>query len=197
MSVYEAKMIQNSVKIVVGISGASGMIYSSRLLQKLVASANVASVMVVFSKNALSIWNDEIGSVEIFNHEKIVLFDIHDFFTPIASGSSLFHGMVICPASMGIIGRIASGASDCLITRAADVSLKERRKLIVVPRETPYNLIHLRNMEQITLSGGIVCPASPSFYSKPSDFYELADTVVDRIFDLLEIPINTFRWGSI
>ncbi|HKK60409.1 MAG TPA: UbiX family flavin prenyltransferase, partial [Salinivirga sp.] len=99
-------------------------------------------------------------------------------------------------ASMGITGRIANGVSDDLISRAADVMLKERRKLILVPRETPYNLIHIRNMETITLAGGIICPATPSFYNKPKDINELVDTVVDRIVDLAELKHDTFRWGE-
>jgi len=104
--------------------------------------------------------------------------------------------MIIVPASMGITGRIANGVSDDLISRAADVMLKERRKLILVPRETPYNLIHIRNMETITLAGGIICPATPSFYNKPKDINELVDTVVDRIVDLAELKHDTFRWGE-
>jgi 4-hydroxy-3-polyprenylbenzoate decarboxylase len=98
---------------------------------------------------------------------------------------------------MGTLGRIASGVSEDLITRAADVILKERRKLICVARETPYNLIHIRNMETITLAGGIICPATPSFYSKPKSIEEVAGTVVDRIIDLAGLKLkNTYRWGS-
>jgi 4-hydroxy-3-polyprenylbenzoate decarboxylase len=97
---------------------------------------------------------------------------------------------------MGTIGRIASGVSNDLVTRAADVMLKERRKLIVVPRDTPYNLIHIKNMQTITEAGGIICPASPSFYSKPKDFEELAATVVDRLLDLAGFDLKTYRWGS-
>jgi len=107
-----------------------------------------------------------------------------DFFVPFASGSSDFDTMIICPASMGILGRIASGTSDDLIARGADVMLKERRKLILVPRETPYNLIHIRNMETLTLAGAIICPASPSFYSKPASIDELVMTVVERVISL-------------
>ena len=97
---------------------------------------------------------------------------------------------------MGTLGRIAGGISNDLITRAADVVLKERRKLICVVRDTPYNLIHIRNMETITLAGGIICPATPSFYSRPATIEEVAATVVDRVLDLAGISINTFRWGS-
>ena len=95
---------------------------------------------------------------------------------------------------MGTLGRIANGMSDSLITRAADVMLKERRKLICVVRDTPYNLIHIENMQKVTLAGGIICPASPSFYSLPKTFEELAATVVDRVIGLLNIKIDTYRW---
>jgi flavin prenyltransferase len=104
--------------------------------------------------------------------------------------------MMIVPCSMGTIGRIASGISNDLISRAADVMLKERRKLICMVRESPYSLIHLKNMETITQAGGIICPASPSFYSKPATIEEAVATVVDRIIDLAGLKIDTFRWGS-
>ena len=97
---------------------------------------------------------------------------------------------------MGLLGRIATGISNDLITRAADVVLKERRKLICVVRDTPYNLVHIRNMETVTLAGGIICPATPSFYSKPKTIEEVAATVVDRVLDLAGLPIVTFRWGN-
>jgi 4-hydroxy-3-polyprenylbenzoate decarboxylase len=97
---------------------------------------------------------------------------------------------------MGTLGRIANGISDDLITRAADVVLKERRKLICVARETPYNLVHIRNMETITLAGGIICPATPSFYSKPQTIEEVASTVVDRVIDLAGLNFSSYRWGQ-
>jgi 4-hydroxy-3-polyprenylbenzoate decarboxylase len=103
--------------------------------------------------------------------------------------------MFVVPCSMGTLGRIASGISDDLITRAADVVLKERRKLILVARETPYNLIHIKNMETVTLAGGIICPATPSFYSKPKTMEELAMTVVNRMLDLAGIDNKSYRWG--
>jgi len=104
--------------------------------------------------------------------------------------------MIICPASMGVLGRIAAGTSDDLITRAADVMLKERNKLILVPRETPYNLIHIENMKTITLAGGIICPATPSFYSKPETVEQVAETVTERILKLAEFKINSYQWGE-
>ena len=115
---------------------------------------------------------------------------------PFASGSGKYDTMIIIPCSMGTLGRIASGISNDLITRAADVVLKERRKLICVIRDTPYNLIHIRNMETVTLAGGIICPATPSFYSQPQTIEEVAATVVDRVLDLAGLDIKTFRWGK-
>jgi 4-hydroxy-3-polyprenylbenzoate decarboxylase len=119
-----------------------------------------------------------------------------DFHAPFASGSGQFNTMIIIPCSMGTLGRIATGVSNDLITRAADVVLKERRKLICVVRDTPYNLIHIRNMETVTLAGGIICPATPSFYSVPKTIEEVAATVVDRVLDLAGINVKTFRWGN-
>jgi flavin prenyltransferase len=104
--------------------------------------------------------------------------------------------MIIVPCSMGTLGRIATGISNDLITRAADVILKERRKLICVARDTPYNLIHIKNMETITLAGGIICPATPSFYSLPKTIEALAATVVDRIIDLAGLKQESYRWGE-
>jgi 4-hydroxy-3-polyprenylbenzoate decarboxylase len=104
--------------------------------------------------------------------------------------------MIIAPCSMGTLGRIASGVSNDLITRAADVVLKERRRLICMIRDTPYNLVHIRNMETVTLAGGIICPATPSFYSKPASIEAVAATVTDRILDLAGLDIKTFRWGT-
>jgi len=115
---------------------------------------------------------------------------------PFASGSSNYTSMIICPCSMGTLGRIASGISNDLTTRAADVVLKERRKLVIVARETPYNLIHIENMKKITEAGGIICPATPSFYSNPKTFNELALTVVDRVINLIELENNAYKWGD-
>ncbi len=120
--------------------------------------------------------------------------EINHFYAPFASGSSQFDTMIICPASMGTIGRIANGTSDDLIARSADVMLKERRRLILVPREAPYNLIHINNLKAVTEAGAIVCPASPSFYSNPKTIDDLVMTVVDRIIDLAGFDSNGFRW---
>lgn len=179
-----------------GITGASGAIYANVLLDKLVQLQNQYSeIGLLMSKNAKEVWKQELGN-ELYNNYPFTLYESMDFSAPFASGSAQYNIMFICPCSMGTLGRIASGVSNDLLTRAADVILKERRKLILAVRETPYHLIHIKNMETITKAGGIICPASPSFYSKPQNFYELAATVVDRMIDLAGLENTTYRWGS-
>jgi 4-hydroxy-3-polyprenylbenzoate decarboxylase len=181
-------------KVIVAVSGASGSIYALRLLEKLESLKTPPSeIAVVFSDNAREIWKYETGK-KFVAKAPAKAYNNDDFFVPFASGSSDFDTMIICPASMGILGRIANGTSDDLITRAADVMLKERRKLILVPRETPYNLIHIRNMETLTLAGAIICPATPSFYSKPETIDDLVMTVVERIILLAGFEADTYRW---
>ena len=183
-------------KIVVAISGASGSIYAKLLLDKLlVAQSQWTDVCVAMTQNAMEVWKTELGN-EDYTAYPFPNYDLRDFSAPFASGSGQFDIMIIVPCSMGVLGRIASGISNDLITRAADVILKERRKLICVIRETPYNLIHIRNMETVTLAGGIICPATPSFYSRPATIEDVASTVADRILDLSGIDTNTFRWGD-
>lgn len=183
-------------KIVLAITGASGSIYSEQLIKKLlVLKEQWSELAVVMTDNAATVWKTELDN-ESYKHFKLPFYNQKDFNAPFASGSGQFNTMIIAPCSMGTLGRIAAGISNDLITRAADVVLKERRKLICVVRDTPYNLIHIRNMETVTLAGGIVCPATPSFYSKPSTIEELANTVVDRVLDLAGIDVKTFRWGS-
>jgi 4-hydroxy-3-polyprenylbenzoate decarboxylase len=145
--------------------------------------------------NAKEVWKIELGN-EDFSKYKAQEYTTQDFNAPFASGSGLYDTMIIIPCSMGTLGRIAGGISNDLISRAADVILKERRKLIFVVRDTPYSLIHIRNMETITLAGGIICPATPSFYSKPATIEELAATVVDRVIDLAGLQNESFRWGK-
>ncbi|ULQ56739.1 UbiX family flavin prenyltransferase [Flavihumibacter rivuli] len=184
-------------KIVVAVTGASGSIYAQVLLKKLVAIRDQwQELAVVMTDNAQDVWETELGNKDYQQLEAVKFYDKNDFFAPFASGSGQFNTMIIVPCSMGTLGRIAGGISNDLITRAADVILKERRKLICVIRDTPYNLMHIRNMETVTLAGGIICPASPSFYSNPKNFEELASTVVDRVIDLAGLRISTYRWGS-
>ena len=183
-------------KIVIAITGASGSIYADLLIKKLgLIKDQWEQVSVVFSENAKTVWKTELGNEDYMNIP-FPVYEKNDFNAPFASGSGQYDTMIIVPCSMGTMGRIAHGVSGDLITRAADVMLKERRKLICVARETPYNLIHIKNMELITLAGGIICPATPSFYSNPKSVEEVASTVVDRIIDLAGMQIKTYRWGS-
>jgi 4-hydroxy-3-polyprenylbenzoate decarboxylase len=147
------------------------------------------------SDNAKTVWQHELGN-DNYAAYPFRQFHRQDFNAPFASGSAGYDTLIVIPCSMGTLGRIATGTSDDLITRAADVMLKERRKLILVPRDTPLNLVHLRNMVSVTEAGGIVCPAMPSFYSKPADFMALAYTVVDRVLALAGFEVAGFKWGS-
>ena len=183
-------------KIVVAVTGASGSVYAQILLNKLILLKDQWNELsVVMTDNAKEVWKLELGT-EGYEKLPVKFYSQQDFNAPFASGSGQYDTMIIIPCSMGTLGRIASGISSDLISRAADVVLKERRKLICVVRDTPYNLIHIRNMETITLAGGIICPATPSFYSKPNTIEELASTGVDRVLDLAGIDVKTFRWGT-
>ena len=183
-------------KIIIAITGASGSIYAKGILDKLAANPDqYEAVGIVMSKNAQDVWETEIGD-KSYSQYPFSFYGKQDFYAPFASGSAQYNTMIVVPCSMGTMGRIAAGISDDLITRAADVILKERRKLILVARETPYNLIHIKNMETITLAGGIICPATPSFYSKPTTIEAVAATVVDRVLDLAGIQIKSYRWGN-
>ena len=183
-------------KIVVAITGASGSIYPSLLLNRLMGVKNQwDELSVVMTTNAKAVWKIELGS-EDYAGLPVKFYEQNDFNAPFASGSGQYNTMIIMPCSMGTLGRIASGISNDLISRAADVVLKEKRRLICVLRDTPYNLIHIRNMETVTLAGGVICPATPSFYSQPTTIEAVAGTVVDRVLDLAGIDIKTYRWGK-
>jgi flavin prenyltransferase len=184
------------LKIVIGVTGASGAIYAKILLERLgLLMDQTEACGVIFSDNAIDVWNYEIGP---FNPGAIpfTIYKPNDFFAPVASGSAGYDAMIICPCSMGTLGRIASGVSNDLLTRSADVMLKEKKKLILVPREAPYNLIHIRNMETLTLAGAVILPASPSFYSKPANMEEVIRTVTDRALVMAGFVIPSFRWGK-
>lgn len=183
-------------KIVVAITGASGSIYSKLLLDKLFAIKDQWSELsVVLTENAKQVWQTELDN-KSYSDYPAKFYTQQDFTAPFASGSGQYNIMIVVPCSMGTLGRIAGGISNDLITRAADVVLKERRKLICVVRDTPYNLIHIKNMETVTLAGGIICPATPSFYSKPKTIEDVAATVVDRVIDLAGFTIDSYRWGK-
>ena len=184
------------IKLIIGITGASGSIYGKMLLEKVKSLEDqVDECGVVFSDNARAVWKYELGSFD----EKQIPFTIYrpdDFFSSMASGSAGYGVMIVCPCTMGTLGRIASGVSTDLLTRAADVILKERKKLILVPREMPYSLIHLNNMKLLTEAGTIICPASPSFYSHPKNIEGAVMTVVDRVLSLAGFEFPSFHWGE-
>ena len=183
-------------KIVLAITGASGSLYSKLLIEKLLTIQDQwQELAIVMTENAKQIWKTELEN-EDYKEYPVKTYTNDDFMAPFASGSAQFNCMIIAPCSMGTLGRIATGISNDLITRAADVVLKERRKLICMIRDTPYSLVHIRNMETVTLAGGIICPATPSFYSKPSTIEAVVATVVDRILDLAGLQYHSFRWGN-
>jgi 4-hydroxy-3-polyprenylbenzoate decarboxylase len=180
------------VKLVIAITGASGSIYAQRLLDNLDARAH--EIHVVYSGNARTVIAEELGKLavapEVVQHP-----DDRSMRVPFVSGSAKFDAMIVIPCSMGTLARIAHGTSDSTITRAADVFLKERRKLILVPRESPMNLIHARNLATVLEAGATVIPASPSFYSRPQTIPQLVDTITARVLDHLGITHQLHkRW---
>ncbi len=181
------------MKLVLAGTGASGAIYLQRLLSKIdTREHEVHLVLSTFAKQVIA---EEIGELKV--PEGVHQHGDKTMSVPFVSGSGQFDAMVIVPCSMGTLGRIAAGTSDSTILRAADVFLKERRKLIVVPRETPWNLIHARNVCTLLEAGAIVLPASPGFYSRPQTVEDVADTVVARILDQLGLPNpGVFRWAE-
>ena len=186
----------NQHKVVVAIGGSSGSIYAKVLMARLVQlSDQWVDVGVVMSDNARFNWEYELGD-KSYEQYPFRFFGKNDFMAPFASGSAKYNVMFVCPCSMGLLGRIAAGISTDLITRAADVMLKERRKLILVPRDTPLHLIHINNMKTVTEAGGIIAPANPSFYSRPDSLEEVAATVTDRLLDLAGFDLQTYRWGE-
>jgi flavin prenyltransferase len=184
------------LKLIIGITGASGSIYAKMLLDKVkTLEDQLDDCGVVFSDNARAVWKYELGSFD----ETLIPFKVYrpdDFFSPLASGSTGYDVMVVCPCTMGTLGRIASGVSSDLLTRAADVILKENKKLILVPREMPLTLIHLANLRLLAEAGALICPASPSFYSKPESLNELIITVVDKTLKLAGFEFPSFNWGE-
>lgn len=192
------------MKFIVAMTGASGAIYALRLLQKL-ASAGHEIALVLSEPACVSLAAET--DIKLNAHapdvsklmpseysSQIKIFNPRDIGAAIASGSNFHDGMIVVPCSMGTLGRIAHGTSEDLIGRAADVTLKERRKLILVVRETPFSLIHLRNMQLVAEAGAMILPANPHFYHRPQTAEEVADTVVDRILDQLGVQSDTKRW---
>ena len=188
--------MNNKHKIIIAVTGASGAIYPKVLFEKLVTlNDQIEQVGVIMSDNAKFVWEQELGDTNYKNYP-FTFYKKMDFMAPFASGSANYKTMIICPSSMGTMGRIAAGISNDLTTRAADVILKERRKLIIVARETPLSLIHINNMKLITEAGGIICPATPSFYSHPKSFEELAATVIDRVLTLSGLENDSYSWNE-
>jgi 4-hydroxy-3-polyprenylbenzoate decarboxylase len=195
-------------KIVVGITGASGSIYGLRLIEELLRVQTEVSVLisdagrqVLSFETGLQLDEDPAACREQlcdhFSSDDLLCHAMSDFFTPVASGSRAPDAVVICPCSMGTVGRIAGGLSDNLLERVADVALKEQKKLLLVPRETPFNQIHLQNLLRISQAGGQILPAMPAFYQKPQSVEEMVDFVVGKVLDQLGVEHALFaRWGE-
>ena len=182
------------MKVIVAITGASGSIYARLTIEALLRASEVEQIALIFSDTAREVV--EFERVQIPQDERITIYDNHNLFAPVASGSAAYDTMIIVPSSVGTLGRIAHGLSQTLIERAADVMLKERRRLLVVVREAPYSLIHLRNMTSLTEAGAIIIPASPSFYSHPSTIEQACMTVVERIIAHAGINQPHYKWGE-
>ena len=180
------------MKVIVAITGASGSIYARLTIEALLRAPEVEQIALVFSDTAREVVAFE--GVDIPQDERIKIYDNHDLFAPVASGSASYDAMVVVPSSVGTLGRIAHGLSQSLIERAADVMLKERRRLLLVVREAPYSLIHLRNMTTLTEAGAIIIPASPSFYSHPKTIEEACRTVVERVIAHIGIRQPHSEW---
>ena len=185
--------MENKHRIIVAVTGASGSLYARLLVEKLLEYENV-EISVIVTDNGMAVMRYE-DNVNWLGEPRLRFYNNHDFFSAPASGSAHFGTMVVVPCSMGTIGRIASGVSSDLLVRAADVMLKERRALILVPREAPLNTLHLRNMTTLSECGAIICPASPSFYSHPATLQEACETVTNRIVSLLGFDPGTKEWG--
>ena len=188
-----ARNDKEAMKLVIAATGASGAIYLQRLLEQIDCAAH--EVHLVMSAHAREVAKQEIDDCKI--PPEVSRHSENDMNVPFVSGSARFNAMVIVPCSMATLGRIASGCSDSVLLRAADVFLKERRKLILVPRETPWNLIHAHNVVTLLEAGAIVLPAIPSFYSRPESVTAVVDTVVWRILDQIGLPNPAaYRWGE-
>jgi 4-hydroxy-3-polyprenylbenzoate decarboxylase len=189
-------MIQHQHKLVVAVTGASGAIYARTLLNRLTGLQDqLSDCGLILSDTAKGVWHYELGD-KAYEHYPWPIYDVNNLYAPMSSGSAGYKTMIICPCTVGTMGRIAAGLANDLITRAADVMLKERGKLILVLREMPYSLIHINNMKTLTEAGAIIFPASPSFYSKPQTIEEVVATVTDRVLDMAGFRVDRYRWGS-
>lgn len=179
--------------IIVAVTGASGSVYAKLFCMELAAREDIGEIALIFTENGRKVSEYE-GCGGWWSSPRFKVYANDDLFSAPASGSAGYGSMVIIPCSMGMAGRIANGISDDLVSRAADVMLKERRRLIIVPRETPFNTIHLRNLTSLSECGAVVCPASPSFYSRPDGIESLCRTVTQRVIQLLGFDSERYRW---
>jgi 4-hydroxy-3-polyprenylbenzoate decarboxylase len=185
------------MNVIVSVTAASGAIYARLLLEQLVAASQVERIALIFSQHAQEVAASEGENFDAFlRSTKVQLYQNDNLWASPASGSARWDAMVVVPSSVGTVGRVASGVSQTLIERAADVMLKERRRLIFVVRETPYSLIHLRNMTTLTEAGAVILPATPSFYSLPKDIEAVCQTVTERITAMLGIEGKRYEWGE-
>ena len=182
------------MNIILSITGASGAIYARQCLELLLANSDVERIALICSDNAVGVIKHE--GITLPESERIVRYSNDDMWSSVASGSACWDAMIVVPASMGTVGRIASGVSQSLIERAADVMLKERRRLVLVVREAPYSLIHLRNMTTITEAGGVIIPASPSFYFNPQNIESLTLSISTRAVEMLGLKVDHQHWGE-
>lgn len=180
------------MKVIVAITAASGAIYARLTVDALLRSGSVSEIALIYSTHANEVANYE--GVDIPEDNRVKLYHNNDMFAPVASGSASYDAMVVVPCSVGTVGRIAGGISSTLIERAADVMLKERRKLVLVVREAPLSLIHLRNMTTVAECGGVIIPAAPSFYSKPQSIESLCMTIVERVMSQLGVETPHYEW---
>lgn len=181
-------------KVIVGVTGASGSIYARQVIESLVACPAIEEVAVIVSAYGGAVAAHE--GVALPQADKLRYVAPNDMFDVVASGSARYDAMAVVPCSVGTLGRIASGVSEDLLGRAADVMLKERRRLVLCVRETPLNLIHIQNMERVTLAGGVILPAAPSFYSHPEDIEAVCRTVTERVLSLMGVEAEHYEWGK-
>lgn len=187
--------MKNKRNIIIAVTGASGSIYARLLCQRLAQADEVERIALIVTRNGEEVSRYEDDASWMAN-PRFTRYDNDNLFAPPASGSASFDAMVIIPCSMGMAGRIAAGISNDLTSRAADVMLKERRRLILVPREAPLSTIHLRNLTTLSECGAIICPAAPSFYSHPQDIENLCETIIERILTLLGVETPHYEWAG-
>lgn len=180
-------------KIIIAVTGASGTLYARLLCQELTAAESAGEIALIVTHTGQQVAAFE-NEASWMDNPRLTRYDNDDLFAPPASGSAEYDAMVVIPCSMGMVGRLAAGISDDLASRAADVMLKERKRLILVPRETPFSTLHLRNLTSLSECGAVICPASPSFYTHPHDLESLCRSVIERILALLDIDSPRFHW---